>query len=558
MADELNKDYAPLTEYLTGIMHKLQQQSDLLRGKDVALCLTEDYDVAERAAVSTGTQTVLFNVDYLRENPSISEDAVAAEIAHELSHLVYREKFALAGKSKEEEIFADNYGLVLLNRAGYNVRNSLHEEELEVEENRDVHPADKIRELICRRTVAALNAPIRENTPFTGKIPNTPLVETAYNVLQERGQRLAAHDIRQANTDLERQPSDVAQKYDDLIPNLTALQAQTDADDFVALVGTYLSAEHRAPEATARRKLHMLYASALYGALGKDDGSAEYGQRLGNELEKLRGQIHNADALPLAQILQKRLQINDNMHILQKFVKDNSFEMNQIRSELLLTECLVYPEQALPTAQYLSGLTNEVPMHYVDDDNGERYSYISADELQNLRDDWANVTPSKRADIFAILMENVAPKDNPAQKLAQFIGKTAENDAVYKPLVEMYLATYTPEQQPYAVSTLVSRKELNRPYGYEDYFKAILLNSGIKGLRAYNAVYNIHRPEQINKLSTNSSALVSEDGIIFNKLAELGRAAQQSDNPELQKIGRQLVYATQKQSPLNTAGGNGR
>lgn len=558
MADELNKDYAPLTEYLTGIMHKLQQQSDLLRGKDVALCLTEDNNITERAACYTDTQTIFLNPNFLRETKNLSEDAVATEIAHELSHLAYREKFDIAGKSKEEEIFADNYGLVLLNRAGYNVRLNIYNEKLSVKENRDVHPADKIREIIRHRTIAALNAPTRENKSFACQIPNTPLIETAHDFFHNRQMFFNTAETNKIHTDLVKQKSSESLNYTALLSNLQQMKNQTEAETYCNLISEYLGAEHRSANAAERRQLHLLYAKSLQNLIGKDDGSIEYGQRLSDELAKLRGQIHNADALPLAQILQRQLNIGNNMSALQTFVKDNSFEMNQVRSELLITECLVHPQQALQTAQYLSGINGDVPQQYLPNADGKHTSLISADELQNLRDDWANVTPSKRADIFAILMENVAPKDNPAQKLAQFIGKTAENDAVYKPLVEMYLATYTPEQQPYAVSTLVSRKELNRPYGYEDYFKAILLNSGIKGLRAYNAVYNIHRPEQINKLSTNSSALVSEDGIIFNKLAELGRAAQQSDNPELQKIGRQLVYATQKQSPLNTAGGNGR
>lgn len=113
----------------------------------------------------------------------------------------------------------------------------------------------------------------------------------------------------------------------------------------------------------------------------------------------------------------------------------------------------------------------------------------------------------------------------------------------------MYLSTYKPEQQPYVVATLLSRKQPGARYGYEDYFKEILNSSGIKGLRALNQIYNTKLPEEILKIETNMSPLKAQDGIIFDNLRKLGVLAQKNDNTEIRKIGRHLMIATASKTP---------
>lgn len=659
MAEEVNKEYAPLMEYLTEIMQNLQNQSDVLRGKDIQICLNNTEEYTDNAFAMPESGLIVIGKEYLQELAAQGEDFVAHSIAHELSHMVFNQKYKIANFSnKEAEIFADNYAHILCHRAGYNINLPFYGEEISAEENDDEHPAKTIRSAVMRRTAAYLtdeNSP-KTVKPFRMAIPDVPLTEV-YQQLHEQRKlqfsdetenftakshklhtdlyyierntpeasgtsseklsedalnmqqllqsdhladekkkllKLNLHHIEnrakvlslynkilnntelfqqseilylkfrdyfaeQSNTDingrqafheaqveeLDEYALHVVQKtikdgysYDFLQDYMVANKTPNfNTEDFIA---DYMSPERRFFDPESRQKINNLYADDLCGRIRKDDNSDSYGARLICHLKKLNGKIHNADVIPLAKTLKQKLEIKDrNLPILQKFVRDNSFEISQIRAELLISKCLIDADYAKDTVAYLMS-------------DGKKPFGTNEDEnviMHDIHTDWAQVTSSKRADMFALLLENVSP-DNSAQKLALFMDKTDDKDAVFKPLVEMYLSTYTPEQQPYVAASLLSKKDTQKQYGYEDYFKEILKNSGIQGIRALNQIYDAKLSEEILTIESNMSPLKSKDGLIFANLRKLGVAAQKSDDMELRKIGRQLIIATAKVMPM--------
>lgn len=659
MAEEVNKEYAPLMEYLTEIMHNLQNQSDVLRGKDIQICLSDTEENTNNNEITTDLGIIRMGKTYLQELAAQGEDFVAHSIAHELSHIVFDHKYRIANLSnKEAEIFADNYAHILCHRAGYNINLPFKSENISVQENDNEHPADKIRSAVMRRTAAYLTDENSPQTvkPFRMSIPDAPLTETysllaaqreaqfgdaaeefmakthtlhtdLYHIEQNESQSAETEQGKPSEDALKMQQllqtnhladekdailgvnfhnverkSDVLNLYEKVITNTELFYesevlylkfrdyfaecSHTDMNDRQALhtaqvegldeaalkivqqkakdgcsydflrdyeiahntsVATTedfiidrMSAAHRFFNPADRQKVNELYANELYELIEKDDNSDDYGRSLTRHLNKLNGKIHNANVIPLAKTLKQKLEIKDrNLPILQKFVRDNSFEISQIRAELLISKCLIDADYAKDTVVYLMS-------------DGKKPFGISEDDNVIMRDihaDWAQMASSKRTDMFALLLENVSP-DSSAQKLALFIDKTSDKDIVFKPLVEMYLSTYTPEQQPYVAATLLSKKDTQKQYGYEDYFKEILQNSGIQGIRALNQIYDAKLPEEILTIESNMSPLKSKDGLIFANLRKLGVAAQKSDNTELRKIGRQLIIATAKVTPM--------
>ncbi len=659
MAEEVNKEYAPLMEYLTEIMHNLQNQSDVLRGKDIQICLSDTEENTNNDEITTDLGIIRMGKTYLQELAAQGEDFVAHSIAHELSHMVFDHKYRISNPSnKEAEIFADNYAHILCHRAGYNINLPFKSEKISVQENVDSHPVDKIRSATMRRTAAYLTD---ENSPQTVKpfrmpIPDAPLTEIYQELYEQREAQFgdAAKEImakeHTLHTDLyhieqnesqsaeaeQENPSedalkiqqllqtdhladekdailgmnfhnierksDVLKLYEKVITDTELFYesevlylkfrdyfaecSHTDVNDRQALhsaqvegldeaalkivwqkaedgcsydflrdykianntsVATTedfiidrMSAVHRFFNPADRQKINELYANELYELIEKDDNSDNYGRSLIRHLSKLNGKIHNADVIPLAKTLKQKLKIQDrNLPILQKFVSDNSFEISQIRAELLISKCMIDADYAKNTVAYLMS-------------DGKKPFGTNEDEnviMHDIHTDWAQVTSAKRADMFALLLENVSP-DNSAQKLALFMDKTSDKDAVFKPLIEMYLSTYTPEQQPYVAATLLSKKDTQKQYNYEDCFKEILKSSGIQGIRALNQIYDAKLPEEILTIESNMSPLKSKDGLIFANLRKLGVAAQKSDDMELRKIGRQLIIATAKTMPM--------
>ncbi len=660
MAEEVNKEYAPLMEYLTEIMHNLQNQSDVLRGKDVQICLSDTEEYTDNNEIATDLGIIRMGKTYLQKLAAQGEDFVAHSIAHELSHMVFDHKYNIDNLSnKEAEIFADNYAHILCHRAGYNINLPFKSEKIDTKENTDEHPADKIRSAVMRRTAAYLtdeNAP-QTVKPFRMAIPETPLVEVyddleaQRTIIFEAGSNSSAAKSHELYTDLYQidqsnlnptkseyqamqqsedsakiqqllQMEDISGEKDailqmdfhkvsenmkvldlyskvlstDLIYQSEAMylkfrdyfaehchtnvkdrqafhEAQIEELDEAALKIVWQKAQdgcsydflqeykaardaqvvttedfiidrmspaNRLFSSENRQKLNEIYANELHELIENDDNSDDYGRSLMRHLNKINGKIHNADVIPLAKTLKQKLKIQDrNLPILQKFVKDNSFEINQIRAELLISKCMLDEDFAKDTVTYLMS-------------DGKKPFGANEDEnviMSDIHADWAQVTSAKRADMFALLLENVSP-DNSAQKLALFMDKTSDKDAAFKPLVEMYLSTYTPEQQPYVAASLLSKKDTQKQYGYEDCFKEILKGSGIQGVRALNQIYNAKLPEEILTIESNMSPLKSKDGLIFANLRKLGVAAQKSGNMELRKIGRQLVIATAKVTPM--------
>lgn len=85
----LNPEYQNLLNYLTDIMHKLQNQSDILRNKDIAFYLSNDKEHANNAFSDFSSNVIIFGLQYLKNWAWKGEDAVAQTIAHELSHLIF-------------------------------------------------------------------------------------------------------------------------------------------------------------------------------------------------------------------------------------------------------------------------------------------------------------------------------------------------------------------------------------------------------------------------------------------------------------------------------------
>ena len=101
MADEVNKEYAPLMEYLTEIMHNLQNQSDVLRGKDVQICLSDTEEYTDNNEISTDIGIIRMGKTYLQKLAAQGEDFVAHSIAHELSHMVFDHKYNIDNLSNK-------------------------------------------------------------------------------------------------------------------------------------------------------------------------------------------------------------------------------------------------------------------------------------------------------------------------------------------------------------------------------------------------------------------------------------------------------------------------
>ena len=67
----MDKEYEELIAYLEEIMHKLQDQSDYLRGKDIAICVSDDskkLDIGygtNNACFIANSAAILFDLEYL-------------------------------------------------------------------------------------------------------------------------------------------------------------------------------------------------------------------------------------------------------------------------------------------------------------------------------------------------------------------------------------------------------------------------------------------------------------------------------------------------------------
>lgn len=623
----LNLEYQDLLNYLTDIMHKLQNQSDILRNKDIAFCLSNDKEHANNAFSDSSSNVIIFGLQYLKNWARKGEDAVAQTIAHELSHLIFREKFHLHG-AKEEEIFADNYGLILCHRAGYNVTAPRWMEKVSPEINDDVHPQKQIRQLVLQRTAVKLNSPHRKITPFKVDIPDAAnFTEYLDELKNQRKKSIIISSSRQLPTDLlpeekEQENSDEYSYNDDKkikfllsLPSFKKVSRQQimridfnkctpedvlnlyqqiekvpalkndqyiltmfhaaftknsqlldDTTSYTAilqklenffmqkidetqddkerqkLTENFLYIDNRFRNPQNRQKLFALKAQDMLCCYGYDDGSDKYARHLKNELNQIARKLHNADVIPLAGEIKQKLKITpSNMHILQNFISNNSFEVQQVRAETLISECLLEPQQALATVKFLTDAKQSAFQFcgkYGSDE--KNYSYIDASNLENIRNDWANISPTKRADIFALLMENISPQ-NCTEKLELFVDKKDDNHDFYKSVMETYLKTYSDNQQPYVVSTLISRKDITRPYSYEDYFKTMLLNSGIVGRRIHDSLYGTDFSKNVQDVHRNYVPLFSDDNIEFANLAKLGKALQSSTNPQSKNLGQQII-----------------
>ncbi len=623
----INVTYQSLLEYLNNIMRKLQSQSDLLCNKDIVICLSNDKKLANNAYSYTDSNTIIIGLQYLKKKAKQSEDAVAHTIAHELSHILFREKYAVSGQ-KEEEIFADNYGLILCHRAGYNITTEIKNNELTADINKDKHPKKQIRQLIMQRTAARLQAPARPITKFKISIPddNRDFTEYYNEILNQRKKianpcflrtDLLLHKINNNNTNnsdnkilfllslphLKKDqkfsilsinfdncsPENIYKLYQKvqkshLLSNDSAIlmqfrqffiQNMRNFDDSIPYnevlsqldnffikqfeniehippsvrqnqAKTFLNIDNRFHSPLYCQKVIKLYVQSILSSLGPDDSSEKYGQTLEKELKTIAKDIHNADVIPLVKEIKKRLKITPaNLCILQKFVANNSFEMQQVRAETLITECLLNPQQALQTLQFLTNSTLP-PFHFCGiypPSSKEEYSYIDAATLSDIRNDWSTISPSKRADIFTLLMESVFPNDC-NKKLNLFVDKNTENDTLYKTIMETYINTYTPQQQPYVVATLVSRKDINHPFSYEDYFKIMLQNSGINGCKIHDILYDTRLSENIEDIHRNYIPLFEDDNIEFANLHKLGINLQSNSDNNLKRIGQEIISST--------------
>lgn len=616
-----NQKYKKLEAYLSEILHRLQNQSDLLRFKDIAICITSEKTKNNNAEYNFPSDTIILGLAYLKKYAKKGEDAVAAIISHELSHNIFREKYSISG-GKEEEIFADNYGLILCKKAGYNTNISLWEKSLSANINDDVHPQHKIRQLIMQRTSRNLGENEVPIKLFKEIIPDEPLDEYYHDLLNQRKKHktavspvvhlatdimanneieVSSHNhvkyllslnnlskehkfsIQRLNLEnctnedtialfnkLRQSPalfndesllkkfrdgfikqkilmddnslsSDILQQLDSHF--IYRLEKMTSFDEQLNATEQFMNIEHRCSQEKDRQKINIIYANALKNIYRTDNGSADYVKNLEQKLNKLSGKIHNADVLPLAKTLKDILNISsEHIYVLQNFVKQNSFELQQIRTETLITECLLNSNQALQTVNYL--ISNDIPAFhfkgiYDKSLSKNQYSYIDTEMLKSIHDDWATIAPNKRADLFILLMENI-PTENASKKLSMFIDKTAEKNDIFKPIVDMYLNTYPAKQQNSVVATIVSHKKLDKHLDYEECFKIILQNSGIVGHNVYDMLYQTKSSETIQSLHRNYEPLYSEGEIIYANLFKLGKILSQSSNKNQQELGKYI------------------
>ncbi len=605
------------------ILSKLQQQSDILRNMPISVEVTE---ATENGSVDVKNKLIKVNPQYI-SGLQVAEST----IAHELAHIAYYELYGFK-RNKEDELFADVYGMILCKRAGYDISEDMKKwnEKLKRIENTDEHPQNKIRYLIMKRVAAYMddfnnvkvnykNAPkprqdyaeapfditlrrerlrkkfgvedddvrtklnpediMRDDISvgeFRDKILSADLLGLSVGVLGELSQKiLKERKLSQDYKVLVKMYSTLKhvafENSDDwflaekialyggrIMQRLNLMSQQQNPQTFRENVETLLWHKHRFTSPRHRKQLQNWYTECLLEQYGKDDGSEKYATELAGNLEKFHNKLHNADVLPLLKNIKDTLQLTDrNILLLQSFAQNNSQETKQIRMEVLATECLLSFDQAVKTVRYLSSNkikpfryeTFEGKYWYNDytrrDEPLKTVSFIKEDVLKEIHDDMANINPKKRAEIFCLLLENVSNNDG-IGKLELFVAKKAKNDNIYKTLVDEYIKTYEPKQQAYVVASLVSKKKLSKDYSYEDYFKTILENSGIDGIRAYNALYADKRKEEIMSLDTNRTALHSKDMLIFANLRELGQKMAQHSSADLQKIGNKIMQATAK------------
>ena len=632
----VNEEYRPLVSYLTEIMEKLKKQNIMLSQMDIRIHLSDLPEYRNNAVCFRNANTIVFGLGYLKKMAPYGEDVVAATIAHELSHLVYMKKYKFFGASKEEEIFADCYSVILRHRAGYNSKVNFRNKPLNDAINDDTHPQDRIRKLVMERVSCVLDTKNKPITPFRVSIPENVKLEeekiadcffpspaqkiyTDIQISQEIEEKKdlkAEHkrtcqyllslkslngdvinSLRRLDFDLcaQEQLLMLYQKVEDsedlrdnayLMKKFRMAFSQMFAQDepinsevfekaekvaFKSLENTFsLGSERFCEEAKKslnvrlrfknkenRQKLYEMYAKAFVAQHGKDDGSDEYGALLTKELKDLNGKMSNADVVLFAKTLLKELDVDEaHIPILQDFVKRNSFELLSVRAETLISECLINSEQAKMTLEYLSGIKKE-PFQFEGVYNKEtsktECSYITKSVLKDIFEDWRDISPSKRAAFFSLMMENVSANDN-MDKLNMFVNNTSEEDKVYQKIMHAYINTYEPDQQPHVVATLVSYKEPDKPFGFEDYFKKLLLHSGIDGRRVYDRMYDAQTSDNVWEIYNNSSPLHVENNIIFSHLRKLGSTLVEQSDEKIKQIG-QIILAMTKPNVMKYSKG---
>ena len=638
--EPINKEYEPLLSYLTEIMHRLKNQSSVLKPMDIRLVLSDMPDRTDNAYCFREEKIILMGLQYLKMQAQYGEDMVAATIAHELSHIVYRNKYQFYGLSKEEEVFADMYGIILRHRAGYNTRINPWRKRIKYKINENVHPQGKIRRLIMNRLSSSLETRNVKITPFRVNFPESEFITN----LDEYPQNVndMGHDTSQKiYTDIQiRRDTEYTEKerkltekrlksilglkslnikhrnfikslncktlsgaqffelYEkvmksddlkddmflmlkfrdalayinfredgDLFPdlwqaldnraiNMTKIALESMTEDWTLdYLKIFMDVRFRLHDKNNRQKIYKFFAQSFAAQYGKDTGTDEYGALLAKELKTLSGRMCAADVYAFTKTLYQELNIQDkNMPVLQSFMERNRFEMMSVRLETLITECLINSKQALMTLEYLTGIHQKSFQFkgvYRKKTGIKEYSYITAPILKEIRNDLENIHPSKRADLFGLLMENIGTRGN-LKKLDLFVDKRDEQSDVYKKLMQTYIKTYAPDQQHDVVATLVSLKEINKPFGYEDYFKALLMHSGIDGRRVHDALYQTKSAACVSDMFHRSSPLYKENNIIFANLRELGEQIKNKKDKQLCKIGTQIELATQKKQALRT------
>ncbi|MBO7098171.1 MAG: hypothetical protein J6W11_06005 [Alphaproteobacteria bacterium] len=636
--EPINKEYEPLLSYLTEIMHRLKNQSSVLRPMDIRLVLSDMPDRTDNAYCFREEKIILMGLQYLKMQAQYGEDMVAATIAHELSHIVYRNKYQFYGLSKEEEVFADMYGIILRHRAGYNTRINPWRKRIKYKINENVHPQGKIRRLIMNRLSSSLETRNVKITPFRVNFPESEFItnldeypqnvndmghdtsQKIYTDIQIRRDTeytekerkltekrlksilgLKSLNIKHRNfiKSLNCQTLSGAQFFElyekvmksddlkddmflmlkfrdalayinfredgDLFPDLwqaldnqaihmtkIALKSMTE-DWILDYLKIFMDVRFRLRDKNNRQKIYKFFAQSFAAQYGNDTGTDEYGALLAMELKTLSGRMCAADVYAFTKTLYQELNIQDkNMPVLQSFMERNRFEMMSVRLETLITECLINSKQALMTLEYLTGIHQKSFQFkgvYQKKTGIKEYSYITAPILKEIRNDLENIHPSKRADLFGLLMENIGTRGN-LKKLDLFVDKRDEQSDVYKKLMQTYIKTYAPDQQHDVVATLVSLKEINKPFGYEDYFKALLMHSGIDGRRVHDALYQTKSAACVSDMFHRSSPLYKENNIIFANLRELGEQIKNKKDKQLCKIGTQIELATQKKQAL--------
>ena len=636
--ETINQAYQPLLSYLTEIMHRLQKQSSVLKPMNIRLVLSDMPDRTDNAYCFREEKVILMGLRYLKKRAKYGEDMVAATIAHELSHIVYRNKYQFYGLSKEEEVFADMYSIILRHRAGYNTNINPWKKRIKYKINEDSHPQGKIRRLIMKRLSSSLETRNVKITPFRVSFPKSEFItnldeypqgvsdmrpETSQKILTDiQIRRDAEYKDKERKLNEKRLKSILAVKSlnethrnfiksldckllscaqffelyekvmesdalkDDmflmlkfrdalayinlrdggnLFPDLwRTLDRQAmkitkmampsmESERMLAYLKIFIDVRFRLHDEKNRQKIYEMYAQSFAAQYGKDTGTDKYGALLAKELKALSGKMCAADVYAFTKTLYQELNIQDkNVPVLQSFMERNRFEMLSVRMETLITECLINKEQALMTLEYLTGVRQKAFQFkgvYNKKTGFKEYSYITTADLKEICNDLENVHPSKKADLFGLLMENIGTRDS-LKKLDLFVDKRDERDEVYKKLMQMYVKTYAPDQRHDVVATLVSLKERNKPFGYEDYFKALLMHSGIDGRRVHDALYQTKSAVCVSDMFHRSSPLYKENNIIFANLRELGEQIKNKKDEALCKIGTQIELATRKKQVL--------